>query len=124
MFTLIVIVHVIACILLIALIMVQRGHGGGLVESFSDFESMFGTKTNAFLTRSTTVLSVIFIGTCLSLAVFSARQSKSLMEGAAKQQPAAAAAAQTPTQAQPQVPAQSQVPAQPKEAGAQQEKAK
>jgi preprotein translocase subunit SecG len=124
MFTLIVIVHVTACILLIALIMVQRGHGGGLVESFSDFESMFGTKANAFLTRSTTVLSIIFLATCLSLAAFSSKQSKSLMEGL-KQKPAATTAVPKPTQAaQPQAPAQPQVPAQPKAAGGEQEKAK
>lgn len=116
MFTLIVIVHVVACILLIALIMVQRGHGGGLVESFSDFESMFGTKTNAFLTRSTTVLSVVFLATCLCLAVLSSKQSRSLMEGIKQTQPQAPAQPAAPTQ-----PAQ---PAQPTQAAGQQEKAK
>jgi len=53
-----------------------------LVESFSDVESMFGTKTNAFLTRTTTVLSVLFFVTCLSLAVLSIKQSRSLMRNA------------------------------------------
>ena len=72
-------IHVIACTLLIALILIQRGRGGGLAESFSDVESMFGTKTNAFLTRTTTVLSVLFFITCLSLAVLSVKQSRSLM---------------------------------------------
>jgi len=72
-------IHVIACILLIALILIQRGRGGGLAESFSDVESMLGTKTNAFLTRTTTVLSVLFFITCLSLAVLSIKQSRSLM---------------------------------------------
>ncbi len=118
MFTLIVIVHVVACILLIALIMIQRGKGGGLVESFSDFESMFGTKTSAFLTRSTTVLSVIFLVTCLSLAVFSSKQSKSLMEGI-KSKPVTSAPASSPAQAQPQGAA-----AQPSTAGGEQSKAK
>ena len=72
-------VHVIACILLIVIILVQAGRGGGLVENFSGVESMFGTKTSAFLTRSTSVLSIIFFITCLSLAFMSSRQSKSLM---------------------------------------------
>jgi preprotein translocase subunit SecG len=76
---LIITIHVIACILLIALILIQRGRGGGLAESFSDVESMFGTKTNAFLTRTTSVLSVLFFITCLSLAVLSVKQSRSLM---------------------------------------------
>ena len=69
MITVIIILHMIACFLLIALILVQRGRGGGLVESFSGVESMFGTKTSSFLTRFTTVLSIVFFLTCLSLAL-------------------------------------------------------
>ena len=79
MMTLLIILHVIVCALLITLVLIQRGRGGGLVESFAGVESMFGTKTNAFLTRVTTVLSVVFFFTCLSLAVLSVKQSKSLL---------------------------------------------
>ncbi len=79
MMTLIIIIHVIACVILITLVLIQRGRGAGLVESFSGVESMFGTKTNAFLTRTTTIMSIVFFLTCLSLAVLSVRQSKSLM---------------------------------------------
>ena len=77
--TFIIIIHVIVCIVLIGLVLIQRGRGSGLVESFQGVESMFGTKTNTFLTRTTTILSIIFFFTCLSLAVLSVRQSKSLM---------------------------------------------
>lgn len=73
-------IHVIICTLLIIIILIQAGRGGGLVESFSGVESMFGTKTNAFLTRATTILSILFFLTCLTLAVISLKQSKSLME--------------------------------------------
>ena len=79
MTTFLVIIHVIVCIALIGLVLIQRGRGAGLVESFAGVESMFGTKTNAFLTRTTTVLSIAFFITCLVLAVVSVRQSKSLM---------------------------------------------
>ncbi len=79
MTTFLVIIHVIVCIALIGLVLIQRGRGAGLVESFAGVESMFGTKTNAFLTRTTTVLSIAFFMTCLVLAVVSVRQSKSLM---------------------------------------------
>lgn len=72
-------IHVIVCALLIILILIQAGRGGGLVESFSSVESMFGPKTNAFLTRTTTVLSILFFITCLSLAFLSTRQSRSLI---------------------------------------------
>jgi preprotein translocase subunit SecG len=72
-------IHVIACILLIVLVLIQRGRGGGLVDSFSGVESMFGTKTNAFLTRVTTVFAIVFFFTCLGLALLSVKKSKSLI---------------------------------------------
>ncbi len=95
MTVLLIIVHVIACALLITLVLIQRGRGGGLVESFAGVESMFGTKTNAFLTRTTTVLSVIFFFTCLSLAILSVRQSKSLLSNVKPAAPTAQPSAQT-----------------------------
>ncbi|MDD5681161.1 MAG: preprotein translocase subunit SecG [Candidatus Omnitrophica bacterium] len=84
MITLIIVLHVIVCFLLITLVLIQRGRGSGLVESFAGVESMFGTKTNAFLTRSTTVLSIIFFLTCLGLAILSVRQSRSLLSNVKK----------------------------------------
>ena len=84
-------IHLIACVLLIVLVLIQRGRGSGLVESFAGVESMFGTKTSAFLTRATTVCAVLFFITCLVLAILSVRQSKSLL---AKVKPAASQKAQ------------------------------
>lgn len=84
---LIIAIHVIVCVLLIVIILIQRGRGGGLAESFSGAESMFGTKTSAFLTRTTTVLSILFFVTCLSLAVLSVKASRSLMKGLKIQEP-------------------------------------
>jgi preprotein translocase subunit SecG len=80
MIIVLVVIHVIICIGLIGLVLIQRGRGSGLVESFHGVESMFGTKTNTFLTRTTTILSIMFFFTCLSLAVLSVRQSRSLMK--------------------------------------------
>jgi len=99
-------IHVIACSLLITLILIQRGRGGGLVDSFSGVESMFGTKTNTFLTRTTAVLAVMFFFTCLSLAILSVKQSRSLMGNI---KPQAATARQTlPLTSQPTPSAQQQ----------------
>ena len=89
MITFLIVIHVIICISLIGLVLVQRGRGSGLVESFHGVESMFGTKTNEFLTRTTTIFSVIFFFTCLSLAILSVKQSRSLMVGV-KPKPVAA----------------------------------
>ena len=97
-------IHVIVCALLIVIILIQRGRGSGLVESFSGVESMFGTKTNTFLTRTTTVLSTLFLLTCLTLAVLSARQSRSLMRNIKPAQQQALPEAPKPETAKPEVP--------------------
>lgn len=80
MYALIITLHVIACFFLILIVLVQQGKGGGLIDTLSSAESIFGTKTNTFLVKATSVLSVIFFVTCLSLAFLSVQKSKSLIE--------------------------------------------
>jgi preprotein translocase subunit SecG len=92
-------VHVAACVLLILIILIQAGRGGGLVEGFSGVESVFGTKTNVFLTRATSIFSILFFLTCIMLALLSARQSRSLMRDTQ-----AATATAVPTPAAPETP--------------------
>lgn len=75
----IVFIHVIVCILLVITILMQAGRGGGLAESFSSAESMFGTQTNSFMVRFSTVLAIIFFATSLFLAVNATKGQKSLM---------------------------------------------
>ena len=99
---LIIVIHLVVCALLIGIILVQAGRGGGLVEGFSGVESMFGTKTNAFLTRTTTILAVIFFITCVGLALLSARQSRSLMQNIKDTTPAKTTPAQETQAAQQQ----------------------
>ena len=93
MTTTIIVIHVIACFILIVLVLIQRGRGAGLVESFSGVESMFGTKTPELLTKLTTILSIVFFISCLSLALLSVKQSRSLMRSIVPESPAASAAA-------------------------------
>ena len=76
-------IHIMVCIGLIFIVLIQSGRGGGLADSLSSAESIFGTKTNAFLTKTTTVFAVIFFATCLSLAFISKQRSKSLLDGKA-----------------------------------------
>lgn len=80
-------IHIIACVGLIFFILIQSGRGGGLIESFSSAESIFGTKTNTFLTKATTVLAIMFFITCLVLAFLSVQQNKSIVEREVKKQP-------------------------------------
>lgn len=78
--TLIITFHVIVCTLLIIIVLIQAGRGGGFIEGFSGMESIFGTKSNSLLTRTTAVLSILFFITCVSLAWLSAKQGQSLMK--------------------------------------------
>lgn len=80
MFPLVITIHVIACVLLILIVLVQQGRGGGLIDTLSSAESIFGTKTSSFLVKSTSVLAVVFFFTCLGLAFLSIQKSKSLVK--------------------------------------------
>lgn len=80
MYTIVLVLHVIVVISLLGVILVQRGRSGGLVESLSGVESIFGTKTSSFLVRVTVVLVVLFFSTSLALAYLSKEKGKSLME--------------------------------------------
>ncbi len=80
MYNFVFIVHVIVSLLLVIVILIQRGRGGGLVEALSGAESLFGTKTSNFLVRSTTILAIVFFVTSTSLAFFSKQRERSLLE--------------------------------------------
>jgi preprotein translocase subunit SecG len=106
--------YVVICIALIGIILVQRGRGGGFVDAFQGMESVFGTKTTAFLTRATSVLAVLFFVTVLTIQLLSLSRSKSLIRNAPVPPPVRNATGQ-------QVPGQdnqqAQQPAQPQTAG-------
>ena len=80
MYIFLLVIHILAATLLVIVILIQRGRGWGLVESFAGVESMFGTKTSQFLTRATAVVATIFLFTSISLAFLAARQSRSLID--------------------------------------------
>ncbi len=73
-------IYSIACLLLIFVILVQAGRGGGLVETFSGAESIFGTKTNSFLVKLTAILATIFLCSAILIAYLSKSSSKSLLD--------------------------------------------
>jgi len=79
MYTFVLVVHVLACILLLIVILMQSGRGGGLTQAFAAAETVFGPKTNVLLVRATTILGILFLVTSLSLAYLSAQRDKSLL---------------------------------------------
>ena len=63
LYGLVIAIHVVASLVLIAVILLQAGRGGGLSESFgaSSTQSILGTKTSVFLKRATAASAVIYI---------------------------------------------------------------
>lgn len=81
LYGLVIAIHIIVSLVLIAVILLQAGRGGGLSESFggSSTQTLFGTKTSLFLTRATAASAIIYIITCLLLAVMTSQRGRSLV---------------------------------------------
>ena len=79
MYNVVLVIHVIVAISLIAMILIQRGRSGGLVEALGGVESIFGTKTSSFLVKVTVGLAITFFLTSTSLAFLSKAKGRSLM---------------------------------------------
>jgi len=77
--TFITVIHVITCILLVITILMQAGKGGGLAQGFDSAENLLGAQTNTFMVKVTTVLAVIALCTCISLAILTSKKQRSLL---------------------------------------------
>ncbi|MBL7158311.1 MAG: preprotein translocase subunit SecG [Candidatus Omnitrophica bacterium] len=82
LYAFVIIVHLTACLMLIAAILLQAGRGGGLSETFgSDSQkTLFGAKANVFLTRATVTAACLFLVTSLLLGVLTSRRGKSIID--------------------------------------------
>jgi len=82
MYILLMIIHIIACFVLIGVILLQAGRGGGLSEAFGGeaAQSVLGTQAPVILKKATTFSAVAFLLTSLLLGVITARSGKSLFE--------------------------------------------
>ncbi len=85
-------IHITACIVLIAVILLQAGRGGGLSETFGgeSSQTIFGTKISVFLTRATVVAACMYLVTCLVLGIMTSRRGRSLIDLQGRKAPPAA----------------------------------
>lgn len=74
--TFLIIVHILVTIGLIALILIQKSEGGGLVQSSSGSGLMSTRSTANLLTRTTAVFATLFMGLCLLEAIVAKHGSK------------------------------------------------
>ncbi len=84
MFTVLVIIHVISCLFLIGVVLVNVSKGSEVGAVFTGSQAIFGgAGPGTFLNKVTTALAIVFFSTSLVLTYFSAKRStKSLMEKA------------------------------------------
>lgn len=75
-------VHLIACIALIILAMLQDSKGGGMFSSQTSSNSVLGATGGATLAVTMTkILSVIILITCVSIAMIYTNSNKSVVDG-------------------------------------------
>jgi len=81
LYGLVIAIHIVASLVLIAVILLQAGKGGGLNEAFGggSTQTILGTKSSVFLKKATAICAVVYILACLFLAVMTSHQGRSLM---------------------------------------------
>ena len=74
-----VIIHIVVCIALIMIVLLQTGKGTDMGAAFGggSSQTLFGNTGATFLGKITTGVAIVFMLTSLSLAYFSSRQTGS-----------------------------------------------
>jgi preprotein translocase subunit SecG len=97
--TLLIIVHVIVCLFLVGIVLLQHGKGADIGASFGgSSQSLFGTEGPLpLLNKITTAAAIIFMLTSVTLAYMSSQSGKSsVMSTVTAAQPAKVEAVQPP----------------------------
>ena len=86
--TLITILHVIVCVVLILVVLLQTGKGASMGAVFGgSSQTVFGSSgPGGFLSRMTTIIAIVFMLTSFGLTYMVSQKSPSLMEGAVEKQ--------------------------------------
>ncbi|NDY41740.1 preprotein translocase subunit SecG [Dissulfurirhabdus thermomarina] len=82
MYAFVITIHVVTCILLVLIVLLQKGKGAEVGAVFGSSEAMFGSAGPAsFLHKLTTVLAAVFMVTSITLTYLAAhRVGGSVME--------------------------------------------
>lgn len=88
-------IHILVCVLLIGIVLIQGGKGSEMGAAFGgSSQTLFGSRgASTFLGKMTTVVAVVFMITSLLLAVISIRKSSVGRSGIIDQQATEAPAA-------------------------------
>ena len=79
MTTILIIIHILVCLFLIGIVLLQHGKGADVGATFGgSSQSLFGTEGPVpLLNKITTLAAIVFMGTSISLAYISANNSTS-----------------------------------------------
>ncbi|MBI1884371.1 MAG: preprotein translocase subunit SecG [Chlamydiae bacterium] len=77
-----IVLHVVCCLGLIAIVLLQAGKGAGLASTFgaAAVETALGAGASDFLKTGTSLMAIVFMITSLALAFMTARQSSSVVK--------------------------------------------
>jgi preprotein translocase subunit SecG len=102
MITFLTVLHIVSCVFLVILVLVQSGKGAEISASFGgSSQTVFGSSGGAnFFTRATGAMAGIFLITALALVAWGGKSKKSVFDGAVIPAPKA------PAQTEPAAPAQ------------------
>lgn len=83
MYNVFLILHVLFCIALVAVVLLQVGRGRGMLGALGGgtAETLFGSQAGNVLTKGTTVVAIMFMITSLSLAYLSVKKGETVMKG-------------------------------------------
>jgi preprotein translocase subunit SecG len=123
MTTLLLIVHIIVCLMLIAIVLLQSGKGAEIGAAFGgSSQTIFGSRGAAtFLSKLTTIAAIVFMITSLTLAVVTAKGGSVVKKTPITEEQKSIPAPSGPVQgggAQPVQPLQQQVPQTPQQSPA------
>jgi preprotein translocase subunit SecG len=101
LFTIVVVVHMLSCVLLVVAVLLQSGKDAGLSGAFGlggGGQTIFGARAGDVLSKATVVFAVTFIVTCLLFTRVRPSGSRSVVSTVAEEQrPVAPAVAEFPS---------------------------
>jgi preprotein translocase subunit SecG len=80
------VLHILSCIVLVVVVLLQAGKGANMGAAFGgSSQTVFGSSgAGTFLGKMTTAVAIIFMLTSLFLSYTAIRKSSSIMEGASR----------------------------------------
>ena len=110
MSALVIVLHIVVCLALICIVLLQHGKGAGIGAAFGgSSQTVFGSTGAApFLAKLTAAAAILFMCTSLALTFFTRQKETSIMEGVGKKP-----AVQQTAPAKPEAPPAPQKPAAP-----------